>query len=181
VNRVCVVALWLVATTLSTAQSTARTLHFDLSKIGLVVNGEQVCDDGTPRMQDLPSKMMTEILAGGSESVPVLIGMVGDTRVAETKEPIICYWPGMTNGDIAFCLLVGLFTDEKGRTTIAGAGWNDMLGSDLNLPAWEQMHSFNRKHGKGALQDKWRRLWSKFGDQTVWDERERCFRLKGSQ
>ncbi len=178
-NKACLTAVCVLAANFSLAQSTTRkSLNFDLSKIGMVLDGEQICDDTSARMQDIPSKMMDQILAEEQRSVPVLIDMLGDTRMAKTKEPIVCYWPGMRIGDIAFCLLVGLFTDTKGKTTVPGAGWNDMLGSP-DGPAWEQLHGFVRKHGTAALQLKWRRLWSKYGGQASWDSKERCIKLKG--
>src|SRR5579864_4190517 len=145
----------------------------------MVEDGEQECNDTNPRLQEIPSKEMDRIVGAGSKSIPVLIRMLADSRMAQTREPIICYWPGMTIGDIAFCLLIGLFTDTQGKTTVPGAGWNDMLGPNDNLPAWEQLQSFNKKHGTTALQAKWRRLWSKYGGQTSWDAKERCFKLKG--
>src|ERR1700734_2784582 len=102
--------------------------------------------------------------------------MIGSLR---HKEPIICYWGEMTIGDIAFCLLSDLFTDSSyARTTMPGADWNEMLGPSGNLPAWEQLYAFTRKHGTRALQVKWRRLWNKYGAQMSWDPKEQCFRLK---
>lgn len=174
-NKVRLITFCMLAV-VSNAQSADRALHFDLSKIGMVVNGEQICND-TSRMQDVPSKVMDQITAGGTASVPVLIGMVSDGHMAQTREPIICYWPGMTIGDIAFCLLTDLFLSTRRKTTVPGADWNEMLGSDQSLPAWEQLHSFNKKYGKTALQAKWQRLWNKYGGRVRWDDKENCFKL----
>ena len=92
---------------------------------------------------------MAEIIASGPKSVPMLIGMLTDARMAKTPEPIICFWPGMAIGDIAFCLLEDLFLNSDWtKATIPGVGWNDILGPEDNLPAWEQLHSFIRKHGR---------------------------------
>ncbi|HEX9110341.1 MAG TPA: hypothetical protein VF845_02600, partial [Terriglobales bacterium] len=137
------------------AQSrTEKQLHFDLSKIGFVVNGRQIYED-KGRLQDYPSKVMDQIIAGGPKSVPVLIGMLTDSGMAKTEEPIICYWPGMTVGDIAFCTLEDLFLNaDWTKATVPGAGWNDMLGPDEGLPAWEQLRRFIRTHGRKALQVK---------------------------
>lgn len=122
---------------------------------------------------------MDQIIAAGPKSVPILIGMLTDARTAETKEPIICYWYGMAIGDIAFCALGDLFTDSTGgRTTMPGAGWNDMLGSDDKRPAWEQFNNFIRKHGRKAVQAKWQTLWNKYRTQIYWDTKEKCFRLR---
>jgi hypothetical protein len=165
---------------LSNAQSTASKLHFDLSKIGMVLDGEQICNDTNPRLQDIPSKMMARIIAGKADSVPVLITLLADQRMAQTNEPILCYWPGMRIGDIAFCLLTSLFMDTQGKTTVPGASWNEMLGS-ADKTSWDQLHAFIKKNGTAALQAKWRRLWRKYGSQSSWDERDRCFRLKAGK
>jgi hypothetical protein len=179
VDKTCLIALCFLTVSFSHARSTAqKPLHFDLSKIGMVVNGRQMCED-KGRLQDVPSRVMDQIVAGGSKSVPVLIGMIADTRTAQTEEPIICYWPGMAVGDIAFCLLGDLFTDSTyTNKTIPGASWDDMLGPGKNVAAADQLQAFIKKHGRAALQAKWRLLWDRYGDQIFWDPKERCFRLK---
>jgi hypothetical protein len=181
VTKLYLIALCLLAGGLSNAQSTAHApLRFDLSKIGMVVNGEQLCED-KGRLQDVPSKAMDQITEAGPKAVPILIGMLADSRVAKTKEPITCYWGAETIGDIAFCLLSDLFTDTNDQKTMPGAGWNDILGPSNNLPAADQLHLFIRKHGIGALQLKWRQLWNKYRDQVFWDPKERCFKLRPSK
>jgi hypothetical protein len=123
--------------------------------------------------------MMDKIIAAGPDSVPPLIGMLTDARMAKTEEPIICYWPGMAIGDIAFCLLEDLFLNSDWtKATMPGVSWNDILGSGNNLPAWEQLHSFIRKHGRRAIQLKWQAQWKKYKDRIFWDRKERCFKLK---
>jgi hypothetical protein len=159
-------------------------LQFDLSKIGMVVDGEQICED-VGRIQDFPSKVMDQIIAAGPQSVPVLITMIGDARMAKTREPIICYWGGMAMSDIAFCLLNDLFTETGGsaiggRPTLPGAGY-EMLGPPGDLPAWEQLHRYIREHSRAALQARWQALWDKYKDQMFWDPQERCFKLRASQ
>jgi hypothetical protein len=122
---------------------------------------------------------MDQIIAAGPKSVPVLIGMITDARMAKTEEPIICFWPGMAIGDIAFCTLEDLFLNgDWTKSTMPGSGWNDLLGPDEGRPSWE-LSGFIRKHGREALQAKWQGLWDKYGDQVFWDPKERCFKLKG--
>jgi hypothetical protein len=124
---------------------------------------------------------MEEIIAAGPEAVPVLIGMISDTRMARTQEPIICFWPSMAIGDIAFCTLTDLFTDSTyAKTTVPGAGWDEMLGPAGSRPAWDQLHDFIKKHGRTNLQSKWRKLWNRYRTEMYWDAKERCFKLKGS-
>ena len=164
------------------AQSTnRREPQFDLSKIGMVLDGHQICED-KGRLQDYSSSVMNEIIAAGPKSVPVLIGMITDTRMANTEEPIICFWPGMAIGDIAFCTLADLFLNaDWTEPTMPGAGWNELLGPDNGMPAWGQLHSFIRMHGRKAVQAKWQKLWDKYRDQIFWDPKEKCFKLKASK
>jgi hypothetical protein len=161
--------------------SAQTKLQFDLSKIAFVVNGRQVCES-KGRMQDYPSAVMGQIIAAGPKAVPVLIAMLPDTRIAKTEVPVICYWPGMTIGDIAFCVLQDLFMDpDANKATVSAAGWNEMLGPDEGRPAWEQLHHFARKRGRGALQAKWQNLWDKYASQVSWDAKDKCFKLKASK
>jgi len=142
------------------------------------MDGHQICED-KGRLQDYQSKMMDEIVGAGPESIPVLIGMLTDSHVAKTEEPIVCYWPEMAIGDIAFCLLEDLFLNSDWtKTTIPGVSWNDILGPEGNRPAWEQFHSFIRKHGRRTIQLKWQAQWEKYKNQIFWDPKERCFKLK---
>jgi hypothetical protein len=160
----------------SQAQSNGK-LQFDLSQIGMVVNGQQVCEDAG-RIQDSQSNVMSQIIAAGPKAIPVLIDMLTDTRSANTKEPIVCYWGAMTIGDIAFCTLTDLFTDSTASVTVPGAGWDDMLGPAGDVPAWQQLDAYVKKKGRTTLQDKWRKVWARYGDQMYWDADARCFKLR---
>ncbi len=163
----------------SHAQSTVPSaLQFDLSKLGMVINGEQICNDAPSRFQDFSTSGMDQIIAAGPKAVPVLIQMIADRRMANTREPLICYWPGMAIGDIAFCLLTDLFTDTAGRTTVPGADWNHLLGPGNTGASWEQLHGFIKNHGSGTLQARWRVVWNRYRGQVFWDPKERCFKLK---
>ena len=177
-SRLHLIALCILFSALCRAQSPAGNLRFDLSKIGMVVGGKQICEDAG-RITDYRSQVMEQIVATGPKSVPVLIAMIADVRIAKTKEPIICYWPGMAIGDLAFCVLSDLFTDTSlTKATIPGAGWDDMLGPPGELPAWEQLHQYIRKHGRMALRAKWQKLWDKYGERMFWDQKAGCFRLR---
>jgi hypothetical protein len=181
VNKIFLIVLSLLTGGLSNAQSaTHATLHFDLSKLGMVVNGQQICNDTGNRLQDFPSPVMDQIIAAGPKAVPVLIRMIADRRTANTREPLICYWPGMAIGDIAFCLLTDLFTDTSRKTMVPGADWNALLGPSNNVAAWEQLHAFIKKHGSAGLQARWRAVWDEYGGQVLGDSKERCFKLKAS-
>jgi hypothetical protein len=182
VNKAYLIGFLLLAAACC-AQSTGQKereddLHFDLTKIGSVFDGRQICEDKY-RLQDYPSKVMDQIIAAGPKSVPVLIGMLTDERMARTEEPIICFWGQMAIGDIAFCALEDLFLKgNSNKTTIPGASWNEMLGPSGDLLPFEQLHRFIAKEGRNALQAKWQGLWNRYGSQMFWDSKERCFRLK---
>jgi hypothetical protein len=179
VKRFYLIALCLLFPCISHPQSVTRKEHqFDLSKVGQVADGHQICED-KGRLQDYPSKVMDQIIAAGPKSVPVLIDMLADTRTAKTEEPVICFWGSMTISDIAFCVLADLFLNpDSNKTTIPGAGWTEMLGPDEGLPAWEQLHRFTRTHGTKALQTKWQIIWDKYSSRVLWDPKARCFKPK---
>jgi hypothetical protein len=165
-----------VCSVFSQAQSHGK-LQFDLAQIGLLVNGQQVCEDAG-RIQDSQSTVVNQIIAAGPKAIPVLIDMLTDTRTANTKEPIICHWGAMTIGDIAFCALTDLFIDPTAGVTVPGAGWDDMLGPTGDVPAWQQLDAYVKKNGRATLQDKWRKVWARYGSQMYWDAEGRCFKLR---
>jgi hypothetical protein len=178
-KRLCFLPLLTLAQLLGLAQySLAESLKFDLSQIGFVLDGKQICEDNG-RLQDFPSKMMNKIIGTGPGAIPVLITMLTDTRPVKTREPLICYWPAMTVGDVAFCLLSNLFSGPNG-TTLPGADWNDLLGKDESDPAWVQLSEYIRQHGRKSLQSKWEALWVKYKDKIVWSPSDRCFKLKAT-
>jgi hypothetical protein len=146
----------------------------------MVVDGHQVCED-KGRLQDVPSQVMDKIIAAGTKSLPILIGMITDARIAETEEPIICYFRDSTIGGLAFCLLSDLFTDASyTKTTMPGADWASMMDpEDKDLSSSDQLYMFVKRHGRAALQAKWHKLWARYQGQVYWDKDERCFRLKG--
>jgi hypothetical protein len=179
VKKTYLVAFVVALTGISVAQSkTSKQPEFDLSKIGFVVNGDQICED-KGRLQDYPSPVMDEIIAAGPKSVPVLIRMITDPHLLRTNEPIICFWYGMTVGDIALCTLADLFTDASYKGTVPGADWSSMMDpEDKDRPAADQLRLFVKRHGREVIQAKWKRMWARYREQVVWDTKERCFRLK---
>ena len=180
-NRACVITLCLASVASSSAQPVnQKPTKFDLSKLGMVIDGEQECNDTGNRLQDFPSPVMDQIIAAGPNAMQILIGLIADRRMAKTKEPLICYWPGMAVGDIAFVLLIDLCTDTGRRTTVPGADWTDLLGPGNDAAAWEQLHGFIKRRGSRALQDRWRVVWNKYRRQVSWDSKERCFKLKAN-
>ena len=178
-RHLCHIPLLLVTAGLCFGQHpTDKSLNFDLSQIGLVLDGKQICEDNG-RLQDFPSKMMDRIIAAGPKAVPVLIQMLTDTRPIKTKEPLICYWPSMAVGDAAFCLLENLFIGVNG-TSLPGTDWHALLGGNDNDPSWVELGRYVQNHGRKSLQAKWQALWTKYKNRIVWDPSERCFKLKAA-
>jgi hypothetical protein len=156
--------------------SASQPIHFDLAKIN--GDGSSVCLS-KGRIQDPDynqSKVVDQIIAAGPEAIPVLIGMITDTK--RTKEPIFCFWPYTAIGDIAFTTLTDLFTNPSwDASTIPGAGWDEMLGKGDSSGS-ERLHNFIQKYGRAALQAKWQKIWDAYKSRIYWDSTERCFRLK---
>jgi hypothetical protein len=146
----------------------------------MVVNGHQICED-KGRLQEAPSLVIDQIIAAGPKGVPVLIALIDDSRELKTEEPIICYWYGMTVGELALCTLTDLFTDaSEPRRTVPGTNWAAWMDpEDKDLPAADQLRLFVKRHGRGALKQKWQKLWARYGEQVYWNSKDLCFRLKG--
>ena len=121
---------------------------------------------------------MDKIIAAGPDSVPVLIGMLTDAGMAKQRSYHLLL---AGDGNRRHCLLSagGLVSKlglDKGHDS-----WRSLerhSGPEDNLPAWEQLHSFIRKHGRRAIQLKWQAQWEKYKDRIFWDPKERCFKLK---
>jgi hypothetical protein len=176
VKNACIVAFIVTFSGMSLAQLSPKPLRFDLSKIGSVLAGEQICED-KGRLQDYPSKEMDEIIAAGPKAVPVLIAMITDPRQVKTNEPIICFWYGMAVGDLALCLLTDLFADASGRSTVPGSDWSSMMDpEDKGRAAADQLRLFVKKHGRAVLQAKWQKLWTRYGGQVYWNTKDKCFK-----
>src|ERR1700685_1401378 len=61
------------------------------------------------RVQDCSGKVMQQILADGKDAIPILISQLTQTTIK--KNQIADYWSGTRSGDVAFVMLVDLFTD----------------------------------------------------------------------
>jgi hypothetical protein len=128
------------------------------------------------RVQDNNIKVVSQIIEGGKESVPILIEKLTDET--RTEEPFEDFWSYTTVGDIAFIILGDLFTDSTWtKATIQGTGWDEILGrSSPDTPGEQQLRNFIAKHGRSPIKAKWRRIWDENKDRVYWDEHERCFK-----
>jgi hypothetical protein len=128
------------------------------------------------RLQDRDycvSHLMDRIVTDGKKAIPILISQLRDTR--PTKEPIYDYWSLTTAGDVAYFILMNLFTDSN---------W-----TSFNMPGLESLHEkcdssaencwrrFLKKHGKKFVQDQWIAAWNQYKTRIYWDDGARCFRL----
>src|SRR5438270_6387454 len=64
------------------------------------------------RSQDCSGKVMSDILSGGKSAVPILISQLTDSD--RTKRPIQEGWTYTNSGDVAYIVLISLFTSPDG-------------------------------------------------------------------
>lgn len=128
------------------------------------------------RVQDCSGKVMQEILAGGKNSIPILIAQLTDTGL--TPEPIEDYWGFTTSGDVAYIVLTDLFLDADWKTfNMPGVpDWTAIMkGCDFDAAScWRD---YVRKHGRKSIQSTWLRAWNRWKDQIYWEPTARCFRI----
>src|SRR4051794_20116538 len=65
------------------------------------------------RSQDCSGKVMSDILAAGKSAIPVLIAQLTDSD--RTKRPIQEGWTYTNSGDVAYIVLISLFTSPDGK------------------------------------------------------------------
>ena len=115
------------------------------------------------------------------DAIPLLIEMLDDESFVTNQA--ICYLARHPVGDVARVILTDFFTDATWtNSTLPGSSWNEMLESkpDPNrvIPTYYQLTDFKQEHGNKRIKQKWQQLWARYRDEIVWDDRERCFRLK---
>jgi hypothetical protein len=153
--------------------------QFDLFK----VNGAGLCLD-KGRVQDRDynySETVEQIIAGGKDSIPRLIAMLTDERLS--RHQIICFWGNMTVGEVAYVVLMDLFTDSTWQhATVPEATDDYFLGPNAeNDAAFQRFRAYTNKHGKRPLQIKWQKVWTRYKDRLYWDDKERCFKLADTE
>ena len=128
------------------------------------------------RLQDkeyCSSKMMNQILAMGSDAIPILITQLTGTR--KTSEPIYDFWSYTAAGDVAYFILRDLFTDSDLVTsTMPGV---ELPGTDCVTGAETCWREFVKMHGRRYIQRQWLSAWNKCKDRISWDSKSRCFRV----
>jgi hypothetical protein len=116
---------------------------------------------------------MDRIVADGKDAIPVLISQLSRTR--PTKEPIYDYWNLTTEGDIAYFILMDLFTEANGTFQMPGLESIRLNCKDIDSETcWREIL---KEHGRKFAQDQWLAAWDRNKALISWDESARCFRL----
>ncbi len=129
------------------------------------------------RSQDCPNKVMAEILMKGKDSIPILISQLTDSE--QTKKPIEAQWSYTESGDVAYIVLISLFTTPKGDFNLPDVPtWKNVIrGCNTSVEGcWRE---YLRKHGRERVQRAWLHAWKLHKDQISWDPKEKCFRVAG--
>ena len=126
------------------------------------------------RLQDkgyCDSRIMDQIIAQGKNAIPVLISQITDTR--ELKEPAFDFWNRMTVGDLAYSILINLFTDSDWKTfNMPGL---KILWPKCDVGMEQCWHLYVKKHGKKFVQDQWSAAWNASKDRVYWIHKRGAF------
>lgn len=136
------------------------------------------------RFQDLRynphPELAARLLAMGREAVPFLISRLESERLYQTSP--ICFWSDVREGDMALLILTDLFTDgswvlaSHPRVCMAAS-----LGPDFDpgKPLSQELPRLVAAHGRSSIVANWIAFWAEHGDDVVWDEAGRFFRVEG--
>ena len=127
------------------------------------------------RSQDCSDKVMAAILARGKDSIPILISQLTDTE--GTKKPAEEGWSYTASGDVAYIMLISLFTDSKGAFHLTDVPtWKNVInGCNLSMEGCWREYVF--KNGRKSVQKAWMDAWNLNKDKIQWDAAERCFEV----
>jgi hypothetical protein len=129
------------------------------------------------RYQECPSKVMTEILSQGKSAIPVLISQLTDT--GKTQKPIEPDWSYTDSGDVAYLILISLFTNRDGTFNLPDVPtWKTVMKGCITgvEGCWREYVS---KNGRESVQQAWLKAWNLNKDKISWDAKEQCFRVAG--
>jgi len=136
------------------------------------------------RFQDLgysPSRQQVErLVAMGPDLIPFLVSRLESTR--RYKEPPVCLWPAMVEGDMALVMLMDLFLDPRSsHTTLPESCWSALRGPGAapDAPAHEVMRAYVKRVGRRAIRRRWEEIWSRSRTSIKWDGPGRFFRIGG--
>lgn len=120
---------------------------------------------------------MKEILGKGKGSIPVLISQLTDSE--RTKTPIEDQWTYTDSGDVAYIVLISLFTTPDGAFNLPDVPtWKAVIrGCDTAVEGcWRE---YIRKNGRESVQQAWMKAWKLNKKKISWDAKAKCFRVAG--
>ena len=128
------------------------------------------------RVQDCSGPVMQEILADDKEAIPVLISQL--TETARTKYQIADYWGDTRSGDVAYAILIDLFTDTDLHTLgMPGVpDWPTVM-KGCNSTAQGCWDEYLRKNGRMSVRQAWMHAWNLNKNKVHWDAKAQCFRV----
>jgi hypothetical protein len=129
------------------------------------------------RVQDCPpGSVLSQILADGKNAIPVLISQL--TETARAKYQISDYWGDTRSGDVAFAVLIDLFTHADLRAfEMPGVQTWSYVQKGCNEAAEACWNTYLRKHGRISVKQSWQHAWNLHKDKIHWDATEKCFRV----
>jgi hypothetical protein len=131
------------------------------------------------RSQDCSGKVMTDILAAGKDAIPILISQLTDSD--RTKRPIQDGWTYTNSGDVAYIVLISLFTGTDGTFNLPDVPTWKTVMRGCNTAVEGCWREYVRKTGRESIQQAWLKAWTTHKDQIFWDSRSRCFRLTNAE
>src|ERR1700722_13736185 len=107
-GRVALLAL-LGMTLSGNTSARSRTDGFPLAQLSATF-----CGKG--RLQDCDSRdpVMREVLSRGKDAIPILISQLTDPT--RSKQQVFQFWNATSSGDIAYVVLMDLFTDSDSKS-----------------------------------------------------------------
>src|SRR5262249_16435500 len=128
------------------------------------------------RVQDCRGSVLEQILADGKNAIPILISQL--TETARTKYEIADYWFATRSGDVAYVILIDLFTDPDLKTFgMPGVPDWFVVIKGGNFAAKSCWNDYFHKHGRLSVQQAWMRAWKLNKDKVYWDAKAQCFRI----
>jgi hypothetical protein len=129
------------------------------------------------RFQECSTKVMTDVLAAGKSAVPILISQLTDT--GRTQQPIAPDWSYTDSGDVAYFILISLFTNGDGTFNLPDVPtWQTVL-KGCNTAVEGCWREYLKKNGRESMQQAWTKAWNSNKDKIFWDAKEKCFRVTG--
>lgn len=122
---------------------------------------------------------MSDILAAGKDAIPILISQLTDSD--RTKRPIQDGWTYTNAGDVAYIVLISLFTGTDGTFNLPDVPTWKAVMRGCNTAVEGCWREYVRKTGRESIQQAWLKAWTAHKDQIFWDSRSRCFRLANGE